>query len=142
MTVISGALTGSSPLTRGKHVQCTRPVGARGLIPAHAGKTYRAALGRSVAAAHPRSRGENAGRCFCRVRLARLIPAHAGKTNLAKHLDGLCWAHPRSRGENDAALPRPLRNFGSSPLTRGKLYLEAARGDVCRLIPAHAGKTR
>ena len=30
---------------------------------------------------------------------------------------------------------------GSSPLTRGKLHLETPRGDVRRLIPAHAGKT-
>ena len=53
------AHAGSSPLTRGKH----RLVGAAslrdGLIPAHAGKTVRAARGRRPRAAHPRSRGEN-----------------------------------------------------------------------------------
>ena len=51
---------GSSPLTRGKLVG-TRHVGpSTGLIPAHAGKTRSPAARASVAAAHPRSRGENA----------------------------------------------------------------------------------
>ena len=50
---------GSSPLTRGKLiVRSFRSVGGR-LIPAHAGKTVRAGVSGSGAAAHPRSRGEN-----------------------------------------------------------------------------------
>ena len=31
----------------------------RGLIPAHAGKTYERKTGQPITAAHPRSRGEN-----------------------------------------------------------------------------------
>ena len=52
---------GSSPLTRGK--LCVRHAhdGKRGLIPAHAGKTSAFDAARSARAAHPRSRGENAG---------------------------------------------------------------------------------
>ena len=57
-----GRATGSSPLTRGKLAHDTRTDLAAGLIPAHAGKTYRAIPGRSSGRAHPRSRGEN-GRC-------------------------------------------------------------------------------
>ena len=34
-------LLGSSPLTRGKQARGLPPLGAVGLIPAHAGKTYR-----------------------------------------------------------------------------------------------------
>ena len=92
--------SGSSPLTRGK--QDGRPVcvAPHGLIPAHAGKTSRCVTSNMLAAAHPRSRGENlvhfAGdvrECGSspltrgkRISLSqtrckkRLIPAHAGKT--------------------------------------------------------------
>ena len=50
---------GSSPLTRGKpriagHRHC-----GRGLIPAHAGKTFLSCAPSNVPRAHPRSRGEN-----------------------------------------------------------------------------------
>ena len=50
---------GSSPLTRGKLRVLKLPLPARGLIPAHAGKTaVRLAFPRHTRA-HPRSRGEN-----------------------------------------------------------------------------------
>ena len=50
---------GSSPLTRGKHLD-TRAVGdLRGLIPAHAGKTKSSVPASPEQRAHPRSRGEN-----------------------------------------------------------------------------------
>ena len=91
---------GSSPLTRGKpDIRVSLLLSVR-LIPAHAGKTsmYRRVIGHL--AAHPRSRGENAGRTstgwsatgsspLTRGKLEpttvhglreRLIPAHAGKT--------------------------------------------------------------
>ena len=50
---------GSSPLTRGKQHGGDRPLATAGLIPAHAGKTATLTLGVFLAAAHPRSRGEN-----------------------------------------------------------------------------------
>ena len=50
---------GSSPLTRGKRVYRCEVWGLVRLIPAHAGKTQRAAPGSSRRTAHPRSRGEN-----------------------------------------------------------------------------------
>ena len=52
-------VTGSSPLTRGKPGRRARVEDLRGLIPAHAGKTTWALLGRARRRAHPRSRGEN-----------------------------------------------------------------------------------
>ena len=77
-----------------------RIAGRARLIPAHAGKTFAAALPRLLVTAHPRSRGENvagshvgpvlhgsspltrgkpvAGALL--VAACRLIPAHAGKT--------------------------------------------------------------
>ena len=53
---------GSSPLTRGKP-RIARIAGLpRGLIPAHAGKTFVSTSSACPARAHPRSRGENVGR--------------------------------------------------------------------------------
>ena len=94
---------GSSPRMRGKHNKAFRFCGNRGLIPAHAGKTLRAASANKYSPAHPRACGENNGYfslLWCglgsspRMRgkrhgdplLARtlgLIPAHAGKTCIA-----------------------------------------------------------
>ena len=94
-------LSGSSPLTRGKHARGSCASADPGLIPAHAGKTRRPALARSRRRAHPRSRGENplsisrSGSHVGSSPLTRgkppasqvstgipgLIPAHAGKTN-------------------------------------------------------------
>ena len=51
--------SGSSPLTRGKHVDCLNIPGAPRLIPAHAGKTPSRSAHRRFGRAHPRSRGEN-----------------------------------------------------------------------------------
>ena len=51
--------SGSSPLTRGKlHLAALTGADAR-LIPAHAGKTFRALARVKRLRAHPRSRGEN-----------------------------------------------------------------------------------
>ena len=53
------AVTGSSPLTRGKLDVGRQSVIVSGLIPAHAGKTEAIPPTSSTSAAHPRSRGEN-----------------------------------------------------------------------------------
>ena len=91
---------GSSPLTRGKHNSQPGCYYARGLIPAHAGKTLLCVRQPLSHRAHPRSRGENPHmlRNFFSAKgsspltrgklslhahshlLRRLIPAHAGKT--------------------------------------------------------------
>ena len=152
---------GSSPLTRGKQLRVFDRELGRGLIPAHAGKTFASTPKSIHGEAHPRSRGENAqadygstvergsspltrGKrkgCGRDTHHTRLIPAHAGKTRAAPRPGRRKQAHPRSRGENGyrwSALGSPS---GSSPLTRGK----RGRGRTLRLrrglIPAHAGKT-
>ena len=91
---------GSSPLTRGKPVMQLSSAFSPGLIPAHAGKTWKASQAYSLAWAHPRSRGENHRRSAITRKICgsspltrgkprsgrtqhekdRLIPAHAGKT--------------------------------------------------------------
>ena len=152
---------GSSPLTRGKRVQPPEPDQRRGLIPAHAGKTGPPARGPRPPAAHPRSRGENDRPSIQRAmregsspltrgkpravaasgRGMRLIPAHAGKTWASRRYLRTSVAHPRSRGENTLVHGPQLPEWGSSPLTRGKLFGFQHDAGVRGLIPAHAGKT-
>ncbi len=133
-------VAGSSPLTRGKPVTNSKAQLTRGLIPAHAGKTWCGGGEGACGGAHPRSRGENAsGLKICmtsrgsspltRGKLSnglrspsrpRLIPAHAGKTRGSVISRASTPAHPRSRGEN-AVFGLAFGLFpGSSPLTRGK----------------------
>ena len=152
---------GSSPLTRGKQAVDWRGGSARGLIPAHAGKTEAGRWSACRCRAHPRSRGENDGQAahHC-VRagsspltrgkrdvgqhvtfLSGLIPAHAGKTWTWPGRNPRPTAHPRSRGENCCMARLMFSAPGSSPLTRGKLPPRSARGRRRGLIPAHAGKT-
>ena len=152
---------GSSPLTRGK--LCVFKIGDAGarLIPAHAGKTFRAPPGIGLVRAHPRSRGENtvtsaSGRRspgsspLTRGKLEltpvydaarRLIPAHAGKTLVLPRPARIEAAHPRSRGENHSFEFEGDHAGGSSPLTRGKLQGRRSLSAESGLIPAHAGKT-
>ena len=152
---------GSSPLTRGKHGVVPQQAALAGLIPAHAGKTWAEAWLGVAPAAHPRSRGENVPVLWRVVggngsspltrgkhtvdhaeRLyERLIPAHAGKTTGWAGAHGCAGAHPRSRGENASGTCGWGCSRGSSPLTRGKLLLDANAAYQERLIPAHAGKT-
>ena len=152
---------GSSPLTRGKQAVDWRGGSARGLIPAHAGKTEAGRWSACRCRAHPRSRGENDGQAahHC-VRagsspltrgkrdvgqhvtfLSGLIPAHAGKTWTWPGRNPRPTAHPRSRGENGCMARLMFSAPGSSPLTRGKLLERFWNAMLRGLIPAHAGKT-
>ena len=155
------AFFGSSPLTRGKRDVGGVSAGGGGLIPAHAGKTARAASIADTSRAHPRSRGENTVYSTPPVAIhgsspltrgkrhhgvdrgldERLIPAHAGKTACTFLPMCECGAHPRSRGENHRMKSVAASLMGSSPLTRGKHGGHRKRRQRCRLIPAHAGKT-
>ena len=131
---------GSSPLTRGKRLLPCVGSWARGLIPAHAGKTSASTLIRMIARAHPRSRGENNWALWATrtttgsspltrgkqskkglsVMNQGLIPAHAGKTRIHRPGSTGTGAHPRSRGENGTRSDLAYVMEGSSPLTRGK----------------------
>ena len=111
--------------------------------------------------AHPRSRGENEVdsllgvqpygsspltrgklRSAATARMsAGLIPAHAGKTLNDASSELSPAAHPRSRGENAIRNDNTPSEWGSSPLTRGKLTPSLPDPLDRGLIPAHAGKT-
>ena len=128
-----------SPLTRGKHPAWILRVIASRLIPAHAGKTPTTSWRQAQPGAHPRSRGENCGRCLpeqppdgssplTRGKLGlsvsfgllwRLIPAHAGKTRCGDGKNSADAAHPRSRGENQPQGVEGL-GWGAHPRSRGE----------------------
>ena len=77
--------SGSSPLTRGKRRQERISALATRLIPAHAGKTD---VGWDVLVlipAHPRSRGENDGRCVGPARQCGSSPLTRGKRGRVRH---------------------------------------------------------
>ena len=153
---------GSSPLTRGKHLDRRPAVQTHGLIPAHAGKTGRWRLRSTIRGAHPRSRGENIQPAIDAIKgagsspltrgkpktgatldgIGGLIPAHAGKTRAPPPARRRRPAHPRSRGENRSSRYAISTAAGSSPLTRGKHVLTHPPRARLGLIPAHAGKTR
>ena len=70
-----------------------------------------------------------------------LIPTHAGKTPTRTSRTPPPTAHPHSRGENGTRRCSALASRGSSPLTRGKLWVRPTSKLRRRLIPTHAGKT-
>ena len=157
----SSARMGSSPLTRGARQSSLSPLLHVGLIPAHAGSTYRCPATSRTRPAHPRSRGEH--RFLTALRESKsgsspltrgapnpnslqplplgLIPAHAGSTVWRRGRE--CWrrAHPRSRGEHHFRRSFCRISLGSSPLTRGALHVEKVVIARLGLIPAHAGST-
>ena len=154
------AMSGSSPLTRGKRSGRAAKRLVQGIIPAHAGKTFWAGREAARPGDHPRSRGENAklekaaapapgSSPLTRGKHTQpkgtkhgIIPAHAGKT--LSRLSMLLRArdHPRSRGENSVGVEVGVEHEGSSPLTRGKPTQMVSALKTGGIIPAHAGKTR
>ena len=111
---------GSSPRGRGKLGDVLETAGARGLIPAWAGKTSRPGSPPAALRAHPRVGGENStklsitgvtlgssprGRGKRNCQSSRpiwhgLIPAWAGKTDRGRSVPRQSTAHPRVGGEN------------------------------------------
>ena len=89
----------------------------------------------------PLTRGKHGCRGRSLVGL-RLIPTHAGKTAHEPYCPCTSRAHPHSRGENPGLLGGAPDGQGSSPLTRGKLFVCRFACGAARLIPTHAGKTR
>ena len=160
MSINDGSI-GSSPQVRGKLHQEVQGLHEGRLIPAGAGKTAYQRRAWSWWTAHPRRCGENLldfmgklppsgsspqvrGKLWM-LRLLRLvlrlIPAGAGKTVGARISAHSHPAHPRRCGENQTNTSCTAKLFGSSPQVRGKLSCVSWISNLCRLIPAGAGKT-
>ena len=152
---------GSSPPTRGTRVARRIADARAGIIPAYAGNTHSLFLAYRDARDHPRLRGEHAQHrrrledCWgsspptrgtrllsatCRPPV-RIIPAYAGNTHAANSGASPMGDHPRLRGEHQVEPVLLRRPAGSSPPTRGTLFI--TEGDMYRLriIPAYAGNT-
>ena len=130
---------GSSPHTRGAHLQQPESARAGGIIPAYAGSTPTRPRPSRCRRDHPRIRGEHSI-ClkFCHLTIgssphtrgARLgvagvginvgiIPAYAGSTWVPSTYPALAADHPRIRGEHGPVDGHVDQATGSSPHTRG-----------------------
>jgi len=161
MTTCIGSARGSSPRARGTPSAMSVLPSWVGLIPACAGNTSPSDSRRPGPTAHPRVRGEHAGRCEIRatergssprargthggrpvhVPLRRLIPACAGNTSPRTRAARSTSAHPRVRGEHYVVIWPGQTHDGSSPRARGTQRQPRRGRDVDRLIPACAGNT-
>ena len=79
------AASGSSPLTRGKHMPSRVTPKQQRLIPAHAGKTARQGPGSLSPRAHPRSRGENTTTAAHPASTGGSSPLTRGKPSSGRH---------------------------------------------------------
>ena len=113
--------SGSSPRMRGTRGPEMAYNDMRGIIPAHAGNTYRPATTLFHHGDHPRACGEHA-------------PPRVTRR-------GCPGDHPRACGEHSR--PWPLGAFyeGSSPRMRGTPARMALLLSALGIIPAHAGNT-
>ena len=132
---------GSSPRGRGKRNPDAPRRGARGLIPAWAGKTSNGARTLTPpTGSSPRGRGKPTPSSASH-QWRRLIPAWAGKTATSSPPLASRAAHPRVGGENLRLYGLGALHEGSSPRGRGKLNEDLGQRALERLIPAWAGKT-
>ena len=131
---------GSSPHTRGAHINLANTRNPLRIIPAYAGSTRRPASATGSSPDHPRIRGEHhvANANFDRL---RIIPAYAGSTPCPNGWRRRLPDHPRIRGEHVDATFRRRWEGGSSPHTRGAPLAVLPYRLALRIIPAYAGST-
>ena len=153
--------TGSSPRMRGKlRVERGRDDKIR-IIPAHAGQTHGRRYMADRTPDHPRACGANSTKYNARhmptgssprmrgkpLRFlvfdpcGRIIPAHAGQTRARSRRPYPPTDHPRACGANTWALTGSIKEDGSSPRMRSKLFHNCSVLCFVRIIPAHAGQT-
>ena len=152
---------GSSPRMRGKPAVIYPRLGARRIIPAHAGQTEKSHQKQWFAPDHPRACGANSTKYNARhmptgssprmrgkpLRFlvfdpcGRIIPAHAGQTRARSRRPYPPTDHPRACGANTWALTGSIKEDGSSPRMRSKLFHNCSVLCFVRIIPAHAGQT-
>ena len=145
---------------RGKHTSSKSLSGAKGITPAHAGKTYGKFTSCIISKDHPRACGENRDmleidgyelgsppRMRGKQELIRtgggdggITPACAGKTRKAAS----CWTtrrdHPRVCGENRLALCFRQRLVGIIPACAGKTHDSKYRSGGNRDHPRVCGE--
>ena len=159
--VLPVLVEGSSPRMRGSHGQLQAEKRLAGIIPAHAGLTYRRRVAGRPVRDHPRACGAHhdvepqaKARLGSSPRMRgsltyrwdvekrhRIIPAHAGLTKTGLSARPVCQDHPRACG---AHLPDKVKMHpspGSSPRMRGSRAFDGTEMSRTGIIPAHAGLT-
>ena len=76
-------------------------------------------------------------RTFCK----RITPAYAGKRMPGISAKSCPTDHPRMCGEKALSTFSSLKNSGSPPRMRGKVYIGKINWAKKRITPAHAGKS-
>ena len=71
----------------------------------------------------------------------RITPAYAGKSSSLKRLRYPWWDHPRLCGEKLKYTRLGIRELGSPPPMRGKVFIAALSFALARITPAYAGKS-
>ena len=152
---------GSSPHTRGARGVAASEVHVHRIIPAYAGSTAASGPKTGCGSDHPRIRGEHMSIGFrpdpdggssphtrgaLRVGIGRagrlrIIPAYAGSTGVHLGDAAVIGDHPRIRGEHVARRRSRRPSRGSSPHTRGALYMRVTSFQRPGIIPAYAGST-
>ena len=97
-------------------------------------------VNRRITGSSPLARGLLCG-APVRERRIRIIPARVGFTDSVQSVADRPGDHPRSRGVYIQVAVLTVVAWGSSPLARGLLLVEAADGGAEGIIPARAGFT-
>ena len=72
--------------------------------------------------------------------ISRITPAYAGKSGAISDYIGYVKDHPRLCGEKGIKSLTGVRNSGSPPPMRGKVYDAIDTMRLMRITPAYAGK--
>ena len=154
-------VAGSPPRMRGKEKSPKKPVMARGITPAYAGKSRAGVCIVGDFGDHPRVCGEkdtnqitltrgqgSPPRMRGKVKLrpspaggGRITPAYAGKRHTTTGTACRQWDHPRVCGEKDGLNLILLGITGSPPRMRGKGWLMITFTVRNGITPAYAGKS-
>ena len=152
---------GSPPHGRGKVMQVCIATGLRGITPAWAGKSCRAAAASTRGRDHPRMGGEKAANFLavcgprgspphgrgkgpalhCSSPVPGITPAWAGKSYCPATRSFWSWDHPRMGGEKASIRVMVLLALGSPPHGRGKGKDDRRNQQCGGITPAWAGKS-
>ena len=132
---------GSSPHTRGAHLDGLPCHAASRIIPAYAGSTWGEDEECFQGEDHPRIRGEHFQGCGECVHGVGSSPHTRGAPRRRSAHGRTGRDHPRIRGEHYAAHKVAIEAGGSSPHTRGAPTAPVVRVAELGIIPAYAGST-
>ena len=135
-------VTGSSPHTRGAHLDAAVALLAALIIPAYAGSTPRSCPSCGARRDHPRIRGEHSGGSGSGSTWAGSSPHTRGAPDGAPAVRDGMGIIPAYAGSTLHPCKALRLARGSSPHTRGALLPIVVAVSHAGIIPAYAGSTR